>query len=491
MVHHTPNSMNFDTAIYYDIENLIGGYGASLDTLKRFGLRSIFEDITRSKYVGKIAIQRAYANWSDSRLNHLRQELIELGIEPIQMIGFSRGPNQNASDIHLAIDVIECALTRGFVQRFVIVSGDGGFACLAKKLHEYNRVVIGCAYEKSSNPVLAGLCDDFICLKPLPVPKPVMSISEAAPKPATLAKAKSAVKAPEAAVKMPIKSTESNATSSPDSSTTAKSKGAPSVPVKIKDPVLKQLYGALSLETLQQTQDVGERVRMIFKKLLSLSDVKKIMNEKGVPLTTISSAFSLFIPGFNPLTCGFVRLLDLVRHLLHECKYRLVLVRPNQYLVVNQSVKLANAQRVETLANAPKIHEPNGYRQILAKGTPSIKLHSSGDIPKIIRSIHQSGLLGKSLSKTELLGQIMAASGSQEVECKSALFLLSCAGFLYRDHTMGSDDEPWQLISRDSEEVMLSKFHEIAREKILKCLGRCDQGILKEVFGSEVAAPNP
>jgi len=55
--------MKFITAILYDIENLIGGYG-NADMLSSLSLKDVYEEILK-KDIGQIAIQRAYANWSD------------------------------------------------------------------------------------------------------------------------------------------------------------------------------------------------------------------------------------------------------------------------------------------------------------------------------------------------------------------------------------------------------------------------------------------
>lgn len=84
--------MKFNTAILYDVENLIGGYGRA-DMLTNLSLKDIHNEILK-KDIGKISIQRAYANWSDPRLNILRGDIIELGIEPVQMFGFGRGPKK-------------------------------------------------------------------------------------------------------------------------------------------------------------------------------------------------------------------------------------------------------------------------------------------------------------------------------------------------------------------------------------------------------------
>lgn len=155
--------MKFNTAILYDIENLIRGYGKK-NTILSLSLKDIYAQI-KEKEAGQIAIQRAYANWSDPRLSVLRNQINELGIEPIQMFGFGKGTQNNACDIQLAIDAVDIAYSRSVVDTFVIVSGDGGFSFLAKKLHEYGKSVIGCAYPKSTNMVFKAVCDEFIWIE--------------------------------------------------------------------------------------------------------------------------------------------------------------------------------------------------------------------------------------------------------------------------------------------------------------------------------------
>jgi uncharacterized LabA/DUF88 family protein len=158
----------FNTAIFYDIENLT--MGRSNPNLN-FSLKQILTNLEQTNLVNKIAIQCAYADWSDSRLRLLKNEIQELGIEAVQIFDYSH--KRNAADMQLAIDVMELAQSRPTLQVFVIVSGDGAFAALAKKLHEYGKTVIGCAYEGQINRVLKSVCDRF-----LPIPAPQAKIEE-------------------------------------------------------------------------------------------------------------------------------------------------------------------------------------------------------------------------------------------------------------------------------------------------------------------------
>ncbi|MBX9256838.1 NYN domain-containing protein [Desmonostoc muscorum CCALA 125] len=162
------NTEQFNTAIFYDIENLT--MGRSNPNLN-FSLKQIQTNIEKTTLVNKIAIQCAYADWSDTRLRLLKNEIQELGIEAVQIFDYSH--KRNAADMQLAIDVMELAQSRPTLQVFVIVSGDGAFAALAKKLHEYGKSVIGCAYEAQVNRILKSVCDRFIS-----IPAPQTKIEE-------------------------------------------------------------------------------------------------------------------------------------------------------------------------------------------------------------------------------------------------------------------------------------------------------------------------
>ena len=115
--------MAFNTAVFYDVENLLKGYAFSAQLLSNLSLREIVESVNQTGLVSGIAVQRAYANWSDPRLAVMRGEINDLGIEPVQVFGFSRDQKKNAADIQLAIDAIDLAYVRPSIDVFVIVSG--------------------------------------------------------------------------------------------------------------------------------------------------------------------------------------------------------------------------------------------------------------------------------------------------------------------------------------------------------------------------------
>ena len=156
---------SFTSAIFFDMENLLKGYGLDAQALGRLSLKEIVQAIKEREGVADLAVQRAYAHWYNNNLGVMRREIMELGIEPIQIFGFSYEARKDAADLQLAIDAVDLAYTRPSISTYIIVSGDGGFAALAKKLHELGKTVIGAAYEGQTSHTLRAVCDDFVFLR--------------------------------------------------------------------------------------------------------------------------------------------------------------------------------------------------------------------------------------------------------------------------------------------------------------------------------------
>ena len=144
-------------AVLIDIESLVGEEGYRLEN---FSLRRIFRELKKMGYQ-EFAVKRAYGDWSHPSLNSIKREIVELGIEPVQIYGFHKGAHKNATDIHLAIDGMELLYTRLFIENFIIVSLDGKFEILAKKLNERGKRVIGVA-SKGAPLLFKRVCDRFI-----------------------------------------------------------------------------------------------------------------------------------------------------------------------------------------------------------------------------------------------------------------------------------------------------------------------------------------
>jgi hypothetical protein len=86
------------------------------------------------------------------------------------------GTGKNASDLLLALDAMELALTKR-IGRFVIASSDGDFVHLAQRLREFGAEVTGVG-EAKSPPVFRAACDSFV---EIGLPPAVRLLHSAAP----------------------------------------------------------------------------------------------------------------------------------------------------------------------------------------------------------------------------------------------------------------------------------------------------------------------
>ncbi|MFC1965196.1 NYN domain-containing protein [Chloroflexota bacterium] len=130
---------------------------AVLIDFENVGLSSIQWLFDQISDVGRIIVKRAYADWSVA--SNRRDQLLELGIEPIQLFRSASG-GKNSSDIRLAIDAVDL-LYSSPVDTFVIVSSDSDFVPLVSKLRAAGKTVFGAGERAKTPATLVKSCDRY------------------------------------------------------------------------------------------------------------------------------------------------------------------------------------------------------------------------------------------------------------------------------------------------------------------------------------------
>jgi len=153
-----------NTAIFYDIENLLGVFAGKANTA--LNLDEIYRRVLETEGVHGVSIQRAYADWATPHNRALQESVLQVGIDPIQIFNTNQNDRlKNAADVNLIIDAVELLAKRPEIENYVIASGDGIFAFLSKKLHQYGKRVIGCGFDRNSNVNFRYSCDYYISLE--------------------------------------------------------------------------------------------------------------------------------------------------------------------------------------------------------------------------------------------------------------------------------------------------------------------------------------
>ena len=140
-------------AVFIDFENIALGLR---DASAPFEVRRILDRLLEK---GKVIVKVAYADWN--RFRSHTTSLHENGIELIE-IPRRESTGKNSADIRLVVDAMDLSWSKAHIDTFVIVSGDSDFSPLVSKLKENGRHVIGLGMRRSTSPLLANACDEFI-----------------------------------------------------------------------------------------------------------------------------------------------------------------------------------------------------------------------------------------------------------------------------------------------------------------------------------------
>ena len=140
--------------MFIDLENV--AIGVRDAKLQNFDIGKVFARLVEK---GKIAVRKAYADWSvfSQYKRAFHEHSVELIDIPRKQIG-----GKNSADIKMVVDALELSFTKTHLDYIVLVSGDSDFSPLVSKLRENNRHTIGVGIKNSTSNLLVENCDEFI-----------------------------------------------------------------------------------------------------------------------------------------------------------------------------------------------------------------------------------------------------------------------------------------------------------------------------------------
>jgi len=426
----------FTTAVFYDIENLLKGYAFSAQVLSMLSLRDILDSVNGTGRLSAIAVQRAYANWSDPRLGVMRGEINELGIEPVQVFGLGRDQKKNAADIQLAIDAIDLAHVRPSLEVFVIVSGDGGFAALAKKLHEYGKTVVGCAYQGAANRVFRAVCDEFV----------------------------------------PIADPEDTPEGTPGDHATADGP-------QISTPLVHRMARTVRRAETSERAAVVDKAKEVLRWIESDAPTRPELAGRGLNLSVVGEAIRHGVPDFDPARVGFAKFVEFLQYIctgtsLHVLRY------PDG--TVTLACRSDGQPGAEVLPDLPEsyLHSAENYRSLLGSGGPVFRLPDAVSLDEVARWLAQNP------PRESYLGTIIErvtnarGDGLKAEAVKRALLCFVAAGVFDRRPEGVSLGEQKLTLDVDpaTGAAIVDALKAAAREKLWGAVGEVREAPFDEVF---------
>lgn len=314
--------MASNTAIFYDIENLMGVFNGKTNT--GLHLEEIYKRVLDMDGVTGVSIQRAYADWGIPTYRNLKNSVLQVGIEPIQIFNTNQNDRvKNAADICLIIDAVDLAARRPEIQNFVIASGDGIFAFLSKKLHEHGKRVIGCSFDKIANGIFRNSCDYFVGLE----------------------KADTAIIAKATARDNTIKPIEP----------TKKKKQIPPLPKNKFTDILKTAE-------IIPPQDAGDTsaVMQLACQLMDTLFVEEAKELGGMEISMFASYLTHYVPEFKVRRHGFGGIGEFMRFVLTGSRYCIYSVVPNVVQLGPKDVALAANAKIRNDIEGLLLSTPEG-----------------------------------------------------------------------------------------------------------------------------------
>lgn len=148
-------------AVFIDFQNI--AYSNKKDTKQldahyKQVKTEIRSSINYLKSRGRLIVKKAYADWAGP-LAIYRKQMLEDSIELTEVP--SQYSGKNSADIKLTVDALEIALSKNYIDTFVIISGDSDFAPLLSMLREHNKYVIVIGNKENLSALLKGYCDEL------------------------------------------------------------------------------------------------------------------------------------------------------------------------------------------------------------------------------------------------------------------------------------------------------------------------------------------
>ena len=146
--------MEPNIAVLIDFENIAAG-----TEKEGLGKCNVGLIMNRLREKGRVLVARSYADWG--RFARFKKDMM---FESVSLFELSaHGMNdKNRADVALVVDCMELALTRDYIDTYVVVSGDSDFTPLIMKLRELNKRVIGLGTRRSTSRLIVEACDEFI-----------------------------------------------------------------------------------------------------------------------------------------------------------------------------------------------------------------------------------------------------------------------------------------------------------------------------------------
>jgi hypothetical protein len=429
-----------NTAILYDMENLIGGYGK-----KRLMDISLAKIVDKVRGDGKrtIVMQKAYGNWHVEGMDRMRKELETLGVTPVNVVHYGKMSSKNAADIRLVIDVMEILYTKPLIDTFVIVSGDGDFSSLVTVLKSHGKQVITSAFQENMSGYLKKISDDFITLDDTLEGRALNRLERKRQKRERKAKL-------------------------------------------LQNPLLGQeIIDIKPVDPRMGKRKLRQQVLRVIHAFYRNHASREVLMENGMNISVFKDAMNHTIKSFNISDYGFEKLSDFVIFAIQGTPLKLIFKAPGDYRLVDESVQLEGFEDADAQKAPIDIHTLANYDAMLSRGTPRIALPGNLDVFWEVCDYLLDRKDGyRNTDYATIIKDLQLILDLREVTARQIVNMLIAVGALKVNNPTRPVKEHYFGLTVSKRSEILSLIEKAAYEKICSLLGSVDEGLLHSYIRS-------
>jgi hypothetical protein len=313
----------------------------------------------------------------------------------------------------------------------VIVSGDGGFSALAKKLHEYGKAVVGCAHRRATNRAFEAVCDRFVWIA-----QAGKDEEQGSPAAATVA-----------------------------TEALLKEFGLKCPPMEAKNPA-----------------DMIQKARTVLERLSVSRDSQYLLRTTGMNISIAARALSIGIREFSFVKCGFSKFVDFLRHVLHGSQLALIHHPPSEYRLVMTGTSVNGFNVVNTSSELPSIHTEENYRILLSTNYPIFRLPPYDALVKAAAYLIGEVETVQRLPLGDIIATVTESCDLEQRDAKEAVLAFVSAGVFIREPEDRRLSEQLLTLKKQLLETMMRTLRESVRAKLSSVVGEINEDVFQQII---------
>ena len=243
---------------------------------------------------GRLALTRAYADWSMPFNVRYKKQLVDRAIDLVQL--FPASGSKNGADIRLAVDALEDMARMPQVGTIVLAAGDSDYIPLAQRLKRMGRYVVAVGVAGATSRSLAAACDELLTYDNLPGLSQTGDEIDEAPAPK---------KSPRRSTRKPAKK-----------ATTEEAAEATPPPIEAATPALKPVFVPAFSDPEDENEDgelalARQATRLLLRAMRLLGE--KDTDDEWIHSGTVKTQMKRMDSSFNEKELGFKSFTDFLR----------------------------------------------------------------------------------------------------------------------------------------------------------------------------------